>query len=110
MTAPLVAVSGRVDRVSFPGLTRFFKGDGMPLDLVIAISASAFVAGLFIGVLRGWNACNQKWFDAERRGEQIEGYEDEFGDTPAYRVRRVDMMPIDFVPAKKCGACNEETD
>ena len=81
----------------------------MALDLVIATSAAAFIAGLFIGVFRGWQACNQKWFDAERRGEQIEGPTDEFGDTPAYRVRRVDMMPIDFVPAAKpCEACESE--
>lgn len=82
----------------------------MSLDLVIAISAACFIGGLFVGVLRGWQACNQKWFDAERRGEQIEGPTDEFGDTPAYRVRRVDIMPIDFVPAKPCEAYNEETD
>ena len=77
----------------------------MNLDLAIAISAACFVAGLLIGVIRGWNACDEKWFTAERRGEQIEGPVNEFGDTPAYRVRRVDMMPIDFVPAKPCDQC-----
>ena len=79
-------------------------------NMLIAVGGIAFIAGLLIGACRGWNACNQRWITAERRGEQIEGPTDEFGDTPAYRVRRVDMTPIEFVPAAKCEACNEETD
>lgn len=81
----------------------------MPLDLVVAVAAAAFVSGLFVGLFRGWNACNERWFEAERRGLQIEGEQDEFGDTPAYRVRRVDMLPIDFEPTDKpCERCESE--
>lgn len=75
----------------------------MSLDLIIAIAVACFVAGLFVGIFRGWNACDKKWFSAARHGNVIEGPKDENDIVPGYRVMRVDMTPIEFMPSKCCG-------
>lgn len=81
----------------------------MSLDLIIAIAVACFVAGLFVGIFRGWNACDQRWFDAARSGYTVDGAKDEYGNVAGCTVRRVDMTPIEFMSAKRCESENEET-
>jgi hypothetical protein len=62
----------------------------MSLDLQIAIGIGIFVAGLFAGTIRGWNACGARVLDAARgEGEMtIDGVK-------LYVFREVDCMVVE---------------